>query len=263
MKTIFDKIYVISLTTNHSRQKFIKEQFNNLNIDFEFIYGTDFYNIRRDYKGSVINWPETFVGDNRISGSFGCSITHYQAVLQAYEFGYNNVLIIEDDICFIKNKQLIEYYLNNIPKDADFISWDPRFVYENEYNIIFNQIKNTNNYWIELQDDINYLIGGMMYGLMNRDIMKLYLDNQRKMFNISDSVLGIWRFPKENIKRYIASKCLCTDQLNIQNKFNLNGVIYDNTVKLIYNNIYQKIDKTITIDSFFKPNEYLAFTRYK
>ena len=255
MKTIFDKIYVISLITNHSRQKFIKEQFNNLNIDFEFIYGTDFYNIRRDYKGSIINWPETYIGDTQISGSFGCSLTHYQGILQAYEFGYNNVLMIEDDICFIKNPKLIEYYLNNIPEDADFVTWDPRFIRKNEYDIIFNQIKNSNNYWIELRDDINYLIGTLMYGLMNRDIMKLYLDNQRKLFNIADSVLNIWRFPNENIKRYVAAKCMCADQLNIKHNFKIND--------MSYTNIYKNINKSLSNNLFAKPNEYLMLSRYE
>ena len=44
MKTQFEKIYVLSLITNKDRQKFIKYQFNKLGLDFEFIYGVDYYN---------------------------------------------------------------------------------------------------------------------------------------------------------------------------------------------------------------------------
>ena len=44
MKTQFEKIYVLSLITNKDRQNFIKYQFNKLGIDFEFIYGVNYYN---------------------------------------------------------------------------------------------------------------------------------------------------------------------------------------------------------------------------
>ena len=34
-------------------------------------------------------------------------MTHYQAVLQAYYLGYNNVLIFEDDVCMYEYKYVI------------------------------------------------------------------------------------------------------------------------------------------------------------
>ena len=49
-KTIFDKIYVISLIHNHDRQEFIKYQMNHIGLNFEFIYGIDFYNLINDSK---------------------------------------------------------------------------------------------------------------------------------------------------------------------------------------------------------------------
>lgn len=52
MKTQFDKIYVLSLITNKDRQEFIKYQFNELGLDFEFIYGFDFHNFNVDFPDS-------------------------------------------------------------------------------------------------------------------------------------------------------------------------------------------------------------------
>ncbi len=129
MKTKFDKIYVISLITNHNRRKFITYQMNELGLDFEFIYGIDFKSLTYDGSNHKIKYPYTY--DNNTSntaGNYGAAIAHYGAIKQAYEFGYNNILVLEDDICFIKNKDLIFECLNNIPDDADFITYDVRFL---------------------------------------------------------------------------------------------------------------------------------------
>ena len=259
MKTFFDKIYVLSLIQNKSRQEFIKEQFKDLDIDFEFIYGIDYFNLRKDYKGDIINWPKTYeTCENNKSGSFGCTLAHYQAVLQAYEFNYNNVLIIEDDICFIKDKETIEYFLNNIPEDADFISYSPRFIFDDLFNNFgfFSNIKNIiiknkEQKWITLNQNT---IGGMMYGLMNRKIMNLYLKNQRNSLKISDQVNNIFINPHSKIKRYIPTYCLCTDQYNIKNSFN-------KSIEKEYENIYIN-DNNYNINDFYIPKEYSLFTRY-
>ena len=257
MTTQFDKIYVISLTLNKSRQEFVKKQMNELGLDFEFIYGVDFYNIKYNFDNNPITWPLLFNGDGFNGGTFGCAVSHYSAVFQAYEFGYNNVLILEDDICFIKDKKLIEEYLNNIPNDADFITYDPRF-YNKEYyyELLKVMIKDKNKKWILLENSNNGLIGGMMYGLMNRETMKLYLNAQHNNFTAADSIHGIFRYPNDNIKRYVANKCIITDHYNIKNNLNFNEI------SEFYVNIYKNIDKTLSKDSFNIPNDYSIFTRY-
>ena len=251
MNTIFDKIYVVSLITNKDRQEFIKYQFDELGLDFEFIYGTNFKDIKYDYFGNEIKYPWTFNYGSNLVSSYGCAISHYNAVAQAYYLGYNNVLILEDDVCFLKERTLIEYYLNNIPKGADFVSWDPRFFNKDEYKIVLNKIKKSKNYYIILKKNIITLLGGMMYGIMNRDIMQLYLNNQYKKFKLSDHIDGIYEAPIL-VKRYISSKCICTDQHNIENNFNAN---------LHYECIYKEIDDKLTTDLFYKPNIYFSFSR--
>ena len=251
MITKFDKIYVITLVNNKERQEFISKQFNDLGINFEFMYSTDFKNIKYGYSKFELNWPEMFIGDPNPANTFSCAVAHYQSILQAYEFGYNNIMCIEDDLCLIKDKDLIEYYLNNIPDDADFITYDPRFINENEYNKIFDNIKKSNNEWILLNNDIDGLIGSMMYGIMNRNTMQFYLESQRNSFTISDSVYGIFRNPTKTIKRYTTKKCICTDHYNIENKFN--------TIP-IYHNIYKNIEN-LSIESFNIPEKFSSFTR--
>lgn len=264
MNTQFEKIYVLSLITNHSRQEFIKHQFNELGIEFEFLYGSTFYNIINDARGNKIEYPNVWPWEEHSSGrSFGCTLSHYNAVSFAYELGYNNVLIIEDDICFIKNKELIEYYLNNIPEDADFISWDFRISWEPQYNEFINIITNNsnnilNNNFIELNNYWHALCGGMMYGLMNRDIMKLYLDNQNNKFRISDRVQNVFETSCDStIKRYMGTRCICVGQYLIENWFNEN---YKNQ-HICYKPLYEYIDK-LNRDDFYIPNEFACWTQY-
>ena len=252
MKTQFDKIYVISLVTNHDRQEFIKYQMNELGLDFEFVYGIDINNLTYDAVNLPITYPYTYDDKtNNTATNYGCAMTHYLAVSQAYEFGYNSILILEDDACFIKDKNLVEYYLNNIPNNADFINFDPRFISDDEHNSFINKLKNNNDNYLKFSNDYKYLSGAVIYSLMNRNTMKLYLDNQRKMLHTSDRVLGIWKEPI--INRYICSKCLCTDQFNISYNFDIN-------THVSYINIYNKINK-LNIEDFYKPEKYHVFCR--
>ena len=249
MNTIFDKIYVVSLLPNNKdRQEFIKHQLDDLYIDFEFIYGIDYFNIKTDYKDNNIIFPKMHDYDLSNGKIFGSSIGHYHAVLQAYELGYNNVLILEDDVCFLKERTLIEYYLNNVPEDADFVSWDPRFINSDEHKLILNMLKKSDQSYILLENNIDSLIGAMIYGIMNRDAMKIYIESQHKIFLPGDHVRGFFEYP--TVKRYISSKCICTDQHNIEKNFNAD---------VYYECIYKEIDDKLTTDLFYKPKKYSSF----
>ena len=262
MKTPFEKIYVLSLITNKERQEFIKKQFADLGIEFEFIYGIDYVNIKFDQYMKEINWPICLQPSSpraAIAKDFGCAMTHYQGVLYAYEQGYNNVLIFEDDICFIKNHKLIEDSLNNIPFNADFVTWDPRSsaIWDQPYytNIINNSAQD--QYFCE-EALGRWIIGGMMYGIMNRKTMELYLNNQRNNgFMMSDHVKGIWNEPDINTKRYFSTKCLCTDFVNICTNFNPQYHWYVNMY-------YRANPEAYTIDMFYNPDKsFEAWGRYE
>lgn len=261
MKTQFDKIYVVSLITNRDRQKFIKYQMDELGINFEFIYGVDFYNLKNDRLGNKICYPDLTFGFGNLDNSkmYGCTIGHYQAILQAYELGYNNVLVFEDDACLIKDKAVLEYSLNNIPKDADFVTYITRFLKLKEIELFSNNLKaKTNNFkldndkfkslygdglyslfcnnnksnsndkfnlennYMKLDNSYTSLTGAGMFALMNRNTMKMYLDNQREKLRTSDHIDGLYENPTVN--RYTVINAICTDQFNIvkQNSYNDN-----------------------------------------
>ena len=245
MQTFFDKIYVISLISNNINQKFIKYQFSELGLDFEFIYGFDFYNFKN------INFNKL---DSR---TFSCSLAHYQAVMQAYNLNYNNVLILEDDICFIKDKNLIYDVLNNIPYNCDFISFDPRF--DSQYDEInfLERCISDDSYYIEKNKDIR-IYGTSMYALLNKDIMKLYLDSQQKNFKESDHVDNIFDNSIVNIN--LCSTCLFIDQNNLENKFINKSYNFESC----YNNVYlsyPELNNKLHKEDFFIPEKIIKTSR--
>lgn len=252
MNTKFEKIYVISVPSYKERYEFMKTQLTDLGIDFEFIWGTDFGNINHDALDYNIIYPQLFERNNKSTGKdFSCTVSHYNAIFQAYEFGYNNVLIIEDDVCFTKNKTLIHEMLNDIPDDADFVTYDPRFIYDEDLNKFYDSLNNCNELFMKDMGQYFFMFGGMLYGLMNRQTMKLYLDSQRNSFHMSDHVCGL--FSNVSVNKYIAAKCICTDEYNIESNFN----------KCIMNEYKNNFTEKyyLTNNDFYNPDKYHVFAR--
>ena len=227
MKTKFDKIYVISVIYNVKRQDFVRRQMKELGLNFEFIYGIDFNDIKYNRFGENIEYPDIIkeypVLDN--NKAYGCTMSHYQAVLQAYVFGYRNVLIIEDDSCLIKDKELLEDYLNNIPDEADFINFTPRFLYIDEIPIFLRNLRehHLNDKYFNLDNECIYrsLIGSGMYAIMNRETMKTYLKNQKEKLYCADHVLEFFDKPNpKKIKRYTTRDAIVLDQYNVVKRNN-------------------------------------------
>ena len=251
MNTIFEKIYVVSLITNRDRQEFVKKQLDNLNLEFEFIYAPDFSNFKN------VQWPDINnfqIADDIKPNNFSCTLGHYEAVMQAYYLGYNNVLILEDDICFNKDASLIEDMLNNIPKDADFVTYDFRGVppQEEEFkNIIKN---NLDNKYAKLEYERFY--GGMMYGIMNKQTLELYINNQHEKMIMNDWVDNFWINP--SITRYIPTKCLCVSQVFYKKVF----VQKSEKPIFLNDNVFYRVSENLTENDFYKPDIFHEYSRY-
>lgn len=254
MKTPFTKIYVASLITNKDRQKFVTYEMNDLGIDFEFMYGTDFGNINCDFRGNKIEYPQILNGAVADGRDFGCAISHYNCILWAYELGYDSVLVIEDDICLKKSKSLIEQSFANIPEDADFVTWDPRFYYNDDKVKFYNFMHNSVGWYTPYNGEFYFLFGGMMYALLNRKAMELYIENQHNNFCPPDVVPGFFTESETvHLNRYISNMCLCTDHLNIQQNFKVRQPAY----QLSYGYLQQQ-----NIDDFYQPEVFHNFSRY-
>jgi len=252
MKTVFDKVYVITLITNKERQEFMSRQLKMLGLNFEFIYGCDYYNFKHVTFPDVYKYTkDAFLGGS--PKSFGCAIGHYQAILQSYHFGYKNVLIIEDDVCFNKDISMIADMFSNVPDDADLLDFDPRCWTKENQDKMVKLINESDSNYVKIGNDIK-TCGTALYAIMNRDCMELYLDNQRNYLVQSDWVKGFWEEPI--INRYIPTKCVYIDQLNYQ-KF----LIWKENNPVYYVDSLYLRDGKYTERNFFKPNVFHTCSR--
>ncbi len=169
---MFDKVFVISYINNFEKRSIITKKLNDLGISFEFMYGSNLYNIPTFRNLKQLGTDEH--GTDYFIHAISCSLAHLNAVEYAYSSGANNVLIIEDDVMFHKDKNYILDCLNNYPKDADLIQYGWINFYGYNSKIAFN---------LNL-----YLEGAQMYALCNRNVMKDYIESQHKYYSSADNI---------------------------------------------------------------------------
>lgn len=222
MKTVFDKVYCITLEENVERQNNIKHILNDIyNIDFEFIYAFPFY--KSVYSGLFDNDKVIPFGNYDYNGnvyidydngrSLSIYIANYCAAVNTYKQGINRLLIIEDDICLYKDVNLVEKYFNEIPEDADVIRYG--------YNICFdedkvNYIKSTNtDYW---QDNENQQdkSGAQMFALMNRNTIKIYYENIARTLTGGDNPYNTFINNEYNLNIYYSTQNLALDHITYE-----------------------------------------------
>jgi len=119
-------------------------------------------------------------------GGFGCAFNHYSAIKTAYETGANSVLLFEDDVLFLKNRDTIIKYLDNIPTDWDYLYFTPAFMtYYDVHDLAL--VKNSQEMYIDLKkfrhaslhweldyQQTNCWMTATAYAL-NRKAMELYI----------------------------------------------------------------------------------------
>jgi hypothetical protein len=96
----FDKIFFINLPEDTERKEKLHEQFEKFNItNFECIDA-----IKIDELPDKVFYRNFIKSDSKyIFGQLGCARSHLKAVKTAYERNYKRVLILEDDVVFLKD----------------------------------------------------------------------------------------------------------------------------------------------------------------
>lgn len=169
---MFDKVFVISYINNFEKREIISKKLNDLGISFEFMYGSNLYDIPTFRNLTILGTDEP--KSDYFIHAVSCSLAHLNAVEYAYSSGANNVLIIEDDLMFHKDKDYIMKCLDRYPEDADIIQYGWINFTNQEFNNTFT------NSW--------YQFGAQMYALCNRKVMKDYIDSQHTNYSSADNI---------------------------------------------------------------------------
>lgn len=118
MDTI-DKIYIINLDEREDRFKKIENELNTQNIT-NYVRFPAVKPDLIDYPYHAATHKFSSKSDNYIRGSLGCKLSHLSILKHAKQHNYNRILILEDDIQFTNNIEVLNNALNTL-SDTDFI----------------------------------------------------------------------------------------------------------------------------------------------
>lgn len=103
----FDHIYILSSCSNFEKRKQLENEFKRIGIN-NYKWHYNCYN-------NIINQLTNNMPNNYKQTTYG----HYTLIKTAYELGYDNILICEDDIRFLKDIDEIENQLNIFLENKD------------------------------------------------------------------------------------------------------------------------------------------------
>lgn len=123
MKLPFEEVYLLNLVERQDRYDIMHKQFDALNIkvkDYRVVKHP-FFDVLANKclnNDTPIEIPSLYIGSG---GVLSCTREHYTLIKSAYLRGVNSICIIEDDISFLKNINILEDYFNNLPDNWDIL----------------------------------------------------------------------------------------------------------------------------------------------
>ena len=160
---MIDKIYLINMKEDKNRLDIINKKFSKLNLNYQLIEGVNGKNIYNEYKDLTSISP----------GQLGCLLSHINILKDAEKNNYENILIFEDDILFLKKfKYNMHKIFNIILKN------------EKEFDIIYLGCSQKHE-WEDISIKNNYYKGYKMDGTFAMIINKRIFSN---VINISNKL---------------------------------------------------------------------------
>jgi len=150
MRLIDYPILYINLDKDKKRRIVLEKDLNKIKADFtrvEAVYGKNLYNDKYRHKIAKIlgvhhtklhpnywmdrhNFKSMSMNENNILARVGCYLSHVISVKQAYDKGFDKLMVFEDDAC-----PLVNFYEEfPVPKDADMVYPGGYFIKQDNYN---------------------------------------------------------------------------------------------------------------------------------
>lgn len=185
LKDKFDICYVLNLSNRKDRRinmetQFNKMQFDDINISTWLRYH---FTTKFPYNGLIANAFNTSnKGRFTKPNEFDCSRSHYQMIKECYDRGFDHILIMEDDIKFLKDTQTFINFINNIPSNYDLLQFGG-FTYDDHIKYEVLDKYNNGEYWVTHRSVPVW--NTSMYAL-SRKGMEYYIAFMDKFFWVAD-----------------------------------------------------------------------------
>lgn len=115
----FDGIYALCCEKYQERIPHLKEELKRVDL-------LDRVEIKIDLKNPFIDYLAKNIRYGMAGRShwFRCGYSHYKVILEALYAGKQHILMMEDDIAFLKDKNLLARFVNSLPANYDFAMFD-------------------------------------------------------------------------------------------------------------------------------------------
>ena len=136
-KDYVDHIFSVTCTNNIKQIDILKNELNRVDILNSGIY-TNFINVDSPFYKLIYDNVDKIDNLNPFNGATKLTYAVYYLLRLSYELGYERIIIMEDDIKFLKDKEelnnLLKYIFNNAPENFDIIVGNMELVTDYYYN---------------------------------------------------------------------------------------------------------------------------------
>ena len=268
----FDAIYCISLADNISRRDDLKKELKRVGILDSRVF---------HWKITVKNELYKYIWNNpslkankwwfHLTGTLNCTLEHYAVYKECLALGYKRVLILEDDVVFLKDIKEIQKAIDNIPQNYDILKFNSYFSgTEEEIQKVINDNK-INDYYFDYSS--LQQISAACYAVSSK-AMLILSKYQETFYQPSDAILNVQNTEIDSkLVRVSTIKDICIqnftykddlkyedDEVNI-NKNEQDYNIITDTKYSIYTWVF---DNILPVVSDIDPNaEYIVITDNK
>ena len=189
----FDKIYVINLVNRPERKKFIENELKAIGI-YDELVATDKLEwveavklpitqkaMDCMYQSGDVDF--SYSNQSQKVGQFMCSSEHYRVIKKSIYKGYKRILVLEDDVCIMKNFQHIMRALEQVPDDFKILHfegfyWPMGDEDRNEYLSVMSKTVEE-GYWVPSERLKLWCTAALAY---SREGMEEYCARQERKF---------------------------------------------------------------------------------
>lgn len=187
----FDHVCVITHCKSPQRQQLMKYQIHKIGAEdiTEFRYVDSMPNVFKSFSDEIFHNNRCNLEGNEYvnNNCLSCYLNHYWAIKTSYERGFNNVLILEDDVYFINNMNMIKQTFDNIPKDYKIIKFSQQLHTVNQSTMHLFDYRDDGIQEFH-KDFVNFKIWGAAGYMLSRIGMKELIESYNKEIKPADTM---------------------------------------------------------------------------
>ena len=248
-KNYVDQIYSVTCTSNKEQIDILKQELDRVDILDSGIY-TNFINVDSPFYELIYNNVYKIDSYNPFNGATKLTYAVYYLLRLSYEMGYERIMIMEDDLKLLKDKEKIIKildYVNNTNVDFDIICCNLERYEDHFYDFINNNDFMNNIYYDHLNKEAEYIyFSCSTLNIYSRSGMKKLIDFFEHTYCVIDRYnLFMLNIPDMNI--YALYPWLCIQQRYAYDLCDLPEIINNyNLNEITDSDVYHYIDRLFT-----------------